>query len=228
MHRTPDPYNAQFISDARWFRIPAMSGNNGVRSAAAALKNRLRDRFKEIEFMDAASSVSASASTAAMHPPYRRLSVATADSADASNRVIQDLLRTMRALLDMDIAFVSEFVDDHLTLRHLDTEPASASLASVGDSTPLAQTYCKRVADGHFPNAIPDVLQIPETAGLPGTASLKIAAYLSVPVTLRTGEIYGTLCCISHAPRTALGNRQIDALRKVAEIVSHEVEKLRG
>ncbi|MGI4777493.1 MAG: GAF domain-containing protein [Janthinobacterium lividum] len=182
--------------------------------------------------MDATSSVSISASgsvsTATLQQSQGRIEVATADSSDSSNRVIQDLLRTMRTLLDMDIAFVSEFVDDHLTMRHLDTEPTSASLISVGASTPLAQTYCKRVNDGHFPNVIPDVLQLPEAVALPGTAALNIAAYLSVPVTLRNGEIYGTLCCISHAPRTALGSRQIDALRKVAEIVSHELEKLRG
>lgn len=182
--------------------------------------------------MDATSSVSApasgSASTANLQQAHGRFKVATADSADSSNRVIQDLLRTMRTLLDMDIAFVSEFVDDHLTLRHLDTEAESASLISVGASVPLAQTYCQRVTDGRLPNVIPDVLQLPEAVALPGTAALNIASYLSVPVMLRSGEFYGTLCCISHAPRTALGSRQIDALRKVAEIVSHEVEKLRG
>ncbi|RZL57446.1 MAG: GAF domain-containing protein [Variovorax sp.] len=179
--------------------------------------------------MDATlSSFSAAASTLPSARAQSHFTVAGPSDAGMSNQVIQDLLRTMRSLLDMDIAFVSEFGDDRLTLRHVDAKPVSASMMSVGDSTHLAQTYCKRVIDGRFPNAIPDVLQIPEAVALPGTAALNIAAYLSVPVTLRNGEVYGSLCCISHSPRTALGSRQIDALRKVAEIVSNELEKLRG
>ena len=176
----------------------------------------------------ATSSFTASVSTHARQQPYHHGGGANTVGSAATNLVIQDLLRTMRTLLDMDIAFVSEMHDDCITLRHLDTHPASASMAAVGDSSLLAQSYCKRVADGRFPNVMPDVLQVPEAVALPGTAALNIAAYLSVPVTLRNGEVYGTLCCISHSPRTALGSRQIDALRKVAEFVSHELEKLRG
>ena len=178
--------------------------------------------------MDATlSSFSAAASTLPSARAQSHFTVAGPSDAGTSNQVIQDLLRTMRSLLDMDIAFVSEFGDDRLTLRHVDAKPVSASMMSVGDSTHLAQTYCKRVIDGRFPNAIPDVLQIPEAVALPGTAALNIAAYLSVPVTLRNGEVYGSLCCISHSPRTALGSRQIDALRYVAGIVAVELERHR-
>lgn len=57
---------------------------------------------------------------------------------------------------------------------------------------------------------------------------MDIGACLSTPVVGRDGSIYGTLCCISHTPRSALGTRQLDSLRYVAGIVAVELEKRRG
>ena len=60
--------------------------------------------------------------------------------------------------------------------------------------------------------------------GLAITRTLGIDAFMSVPVVLSDGTVYGTVCCISHSPRTALGNGQIDALRCVATFVAHKIE----
>ena len=54
---------------------------------------------------------------------------------------------------------------------------------------------------------------------------LNIGAYLSAPIVLSNGRIYGTICCISHAPRTDLGMRARDALASVARLVSTQIQK---
>jgi GAF domain-containing protein len=76
-----------------------------------------------------------------------------------------------------------------------------------------------------LPLAIPDALLLPETEKLDVTETLKIRAYLAAPVALSNGQIVGTLCCISHQPRTALGNRQVDALRVIANRIAIELQK---
>lgn len=154
--------------------------------------------------------------------------VATADSStDRSAEALSQLLLNMRCLLQMDIAFVSEFAEGRRIFRFVDAAPASADLMQVGQSHPLEETYCQRIVDGRLPRAIQDSAQIPEASQLEATRTLRIAAYLSAPVTLSCGEVYGTLCCISHAPRNAMGSRQVDALQSVAVLVAKEIERQR-
>jgi GAF domain-containing protein len=127
----------------------------------------------------------------------------------------------------MDIALVAEFLDGHRIFRHVDVDQSQPSKLRVGESVPLEGTYCQRVIDGRLPSMIPDTAVVPEAQGLVATQSLGIGAYLSTPVVLADGEVYGTLCCISHQARSALGCRQVDALRSAAALVSAEIEKSR-
>ena len=216
MLSTDDISSNQLALAARGFRLLALNGDSQARAAAVALEAQIRNRFQRTDFNEAAVAANAAGSAYEI------------DESSGSNRHLDDLLRNMRQLLDMDIAFVSEFVGEQRVFRHIDTTPESADLLAVGQSGSLALSYCKRVVDGRFSNAIPDTSKSSEAMTLPSTAAMKIAAYISVPVVLRDGEVFGTLCCISHTPRSALGNLQIDALRKVAEMVSIEVEKQRG
>lgn len=216
MLSTNDVSSHQLALAARGFRLLALNGDNQARKAAVALEAQIRDRFQRTDFNDAAVAANMAGSAR------------TLEESNGSNRYLDDLLRNMRKLLDMDIAFVSEFVGDKNVFRHIDTVPESADLLAIDQSGSLAQSYCKRVVDGRFSNAIADTSKSPEAMALPSTAAMKIAAYISVPVVLRGGEVFGTLCCISHKPRSALGNLQIDALRKVAEMVSIELEKQRS
>lgn len=152
--------------------------------------------------------------------------VATSDaSSDILASVITDLLRDARVLLEMDIVFVSEFVEAQRVIRWVDTAPDADETIKVGQTNPLEETYCQRVVDGRLPLAIPDAHLLPEAAKLEVTKAHKIRTYLAAPIVLSNGRIFGTLCCISHQPRTALGNRQTDALRIVAERVAAELQK---
>jgi GAF domain-containing protein len=157
-----------------------------------------------------------------------RYLVATADAAsNTAASALSELLRNVRTLLAMDIAFVSEFSDGRRIFRHVDADPSQPRKLEVGQSDLVEETYCQRVVDGRLPLAIPNTAALPEARELAVTESLNIRAYLSAPVVLADGEIYGTLCCISHQTRSALGSRQVDALRTVADLISTEIEKSR-
>lgn len=152
--------------------------------------------------------------------------VATSDaSSNISAQTVSDSLRDARTLLDMDIAFVSEFVEGKRVFRYVEMKSDPSATIEVGQSNPLEETYCQRVVDGRMPLAIPDANLLPEAKNLSITKTLGIRAYLAAPIALSDGQILGTLCCISHQPRTALGIRQVDALKIIADRVAAELQK---
>jgi len=158
-----------------------------------------------------------------------RFVVATSDaSSDTMASAIMGLLRDARTLLEMDIVFVSEFFEGQRIIRWVAKAEDANETIKEGQSNVLEETYCQRVVDGRLPLAIPDANLLPEAKNLAVTKTFNIRAHLAAPIVLSDGRIFGTLCCISHQPRTALGNRQIDALRVVAERVAVELQKSIG
>lgn len=137
--------------------------------------------------------------------------------------IVQDAIRAIRRHLGMDVAFLAEFSGENRIFRKIDTDldlPIAA-----GDITPLEETYCQRVVDGRLPGLIGDTSLIPEAANLPVTKALGIGAYLTSPIRLADGQVYGTLCCISFAPDRTLGNRDIAALNLFGDFVGKQLDR---
>ena len=152
--------------------------------------------------------------------------VITSDSTnEMKTATVSELLRHARALLEMDIVFVSEFLDGRRFFRHVDAGEDSLSLIEEGQSNPLEETYCQRIVDGRLPLAIPDTHLLPEANNLNVTKALNIRAYLATPITSPDGQVMGTICCISHKSRTALGSREIDSLRSIARRIAVDLQK---
>lgn len=154
--------------------------------------------------------------------------IATSDTSTQSGDSLRELLHGLRELLDMDIVFVAELVDGKKVFRDIDCAANEEVMVQEGTSVPWALTLCKRVVEGRAPQMMEDVRSDESLAELAAVKALDIGAYLSTPVVLRDGSVYGTLCCISHKARSALGSRQLDSLRYVAGIVASELEKRRG
>jgi GAF domain-containing protein len=226
----------ELIDTAHQWRRLALAGTAGAFDEARRHEVELRRRLGALN--SAASSTSSSAAeTEAVREARLPLAaaeiadqfvIATADGSTRSADALRDLLHNLRTLLDMDIAFVAEIVGDRKIFRQVDHVEHAALPIKTGDSFPLEATLCQRVIDGRLPEGLADARAEPVLAELDAAKALDIGAYLSTPVVLRDGRVYGTLCCISHTPRSALGNRQIDALRHVAGIVAGELEKRRG
>src|SRR3712207_3508738 len=115
---------------------------------------------------------------------------------DAS-AICDTVVAAARAPLGMDVAFLSEFVGDQQAFRILDGAGESFGLRSER-TLALEHSYCPRVARGALPPVVGDARTDPLVRDMPITAAAGVGAYISVPVRLRDGELYGTLCGLSH------------------------------
>lgn len=156
----------------------------------------------------------------------RDFRVATADSGDIADADITVLLRRVREILGMDVIFVGEFTDRQQVLHLTDSEYEEDQRID-GLATDLSDTYCQLMVQARVPQSVPDVSRDKLLASLPATRELGIAAYLSVPVTMASGELYGTVCCLSHATQPELGYRQERSLDEVAQLISEIVVRNR-
>jgi len=147
----------------------------------------------------------------------RSIAIATsAGSTDERLRALSPFLAEVREALGMEIAFVSQLLDDRRIFKVVSTSDP-ASRVRVGDSDPLIETYCMYVVQGRLPPVIRDIRSSAhEAVLLPITDELGIGCYVSAPVVLPNGEVFGTLCCFSQAARPDLVEADGQALREVA------------
>jgi EAL domain-containing protein (putative c-di-GMP-specific phosphodiesterase class I) len=136
---------------------------------------------------------------------------ATADAAVAA----------ARAHLGMDVAFLSEFVEDRQFFRVVEGDSESFHMPP-GSSIPLEASYCPRMTRGSLPSAIPDVRGDPLVREMAITDDANVGAYIGVPVRFADGDLYGTLCGLSHASHE-LRERDVRFLQVLAAIIADEL-----
>ena len=138
--------------------------------------------------------------------------------------MVLDALHSMRTLVGMEVAFISQFKDGRRIFRYVDPLGSDVPI-HVGGSDPLEDSYCQRVIDGCLPELIQDAMQLAEARKLPATAAVPVGAHLSVPIRLSDGGIYGTFCCFSRAANCTLNARDIDTMRCFADITAKFIEQ---
>lgn len=124
----------------------------------------------------------------------------------------------------MDVAFVTEVCGDRLKFRAAEGDTESFGLEA-GGSMPLEESYCKRVIDGRLPNAVPDAEAEERTSDLDVTREAEIGAYAGFPLRLSDGSVYGTLCCLSHAPDPWLRDRDLRLMGELARDLTARLER---
>lgn len=135
---------------------------------------------------------------------------------------IEEMLSRVREVLDMDLAFISEFSEDRLVFRQVEGDAESFGFRE-GEDMPLEDSYCKRVIDERVSNVIPDATGSEGVKDLRVTREAGIGAYVSVPLRFSDGSLYGTLCCLSHAPDPWLRERE---LRHMGDLARRLIERL--
>ena len=131
----------------------------------------------------------------------------------------------MREHLDLDAAFISEFVDNDRVFRFVDNA-SEASPVKVGGSDPREASYCHYVVSGQMPEFIADPAKDPVAASMPVTKELPVGTHLSVPIRFSNGRVFGTFCCFGHDVRDDLSAKDLRALRMMAELVGEYLEEL--
>lgn len=136
---------------------------------------------------------------------------------------VAQVLRTVRKHLCMDVAFVSHFREVDRVLEHVDSDGVSP--IEEGQAIPLEAGYCLKVVRGELPELIADTSRVPAAMAMPETQAIPIGAHLSVPIRLATGEVYGTLCCFSRQPNLTLGERDLQMLRALGEVLASRIDE---
>ena len=144
-------------------------------------------------------------------------------SAGVDARIV-DAMRSVRSLLGMEVAFVSEMRKGHRIFRYVDSGAELAPI-QVGASDPVEESYCQRVLDGRLPELMNDVAQTSEAMQLPITRRIGIGAYLGVPIRFSNGSVYGTFCCFSAHPDDKLNEQHIGTMRLFADFVAKLLER---
>ncbi len=139
-----------------------------------------------------------------------------------SSCVIQDALHAIRTHLDMEVAYLSEFVDGRSVFRRVDA-PGLEHLIQPGDSMSLDDVYCNHILEGRLPELIPDTATLPFAMSIPITRSLPIGSHASIPIRLADGTPYGMFCCLSPRANPSLNGRDLDMMRVFAGIAAKQV-----
>ena len=155
------------------------------------------------------------------------LLVATTDDSDALiPQSVQEVLKLVRDKLNMDVVFVSEFVDGQRVIRQVECRGTPPVMVP-GQADLLESTWCQRIVDGRLPLIMNNVPQLSETLSIPPT-ELKIGSHLATPIVLSTGKIYGTFCCFSSRIDDELVERDLKNLQMAAKFAAEKLEKLKG
>lgn len=137
---------------------------------------------------------------------------------------VAQALHSVRELMGMRVAFVSEFLQERRIFRYVDAD-ADFTPIGVGGSDPLEDSYCLRVVDGRMPELIRDARELPQALTLAATLALPVGAHLSVPIRFSDGKVYGTFCCFSTHAEPSLNERDLATMRLFARLVGSILER---
>lgn len=138
---------------------------------------------------------------------------------------VQRLLRGIRRRLGLEIGFIAEFTEGERVFRFVDTEGGAATL-EVDASDPLRDSYCHYVVTGRIPQLLRDAREHPFAASLPATEEFPVRTHVSVPIRMSDGRLYGTLCCFSRTVQPSINERDLHALRVVADLAAECLEEV--
>ena len=133
---------------------------------------------------------------------------------------IADLLHTARKSLRLSVAFLSRLDG---TTQHLEVVDSSVPfLFQEGYQQQQELTLCQAILDRKLPPVIPDLTAFPEAMKLPAARMPRLRSYVSVPVTLSDGSLYGTFCAAGLTTDKDLTKRDrtlMDVLASAAAVI---------
>lgn len=132
------------------------------------------------------------------------------------------MVELVRRELGLNVAFISEIEGDRRTFRALVSDVDLP--IEIGFNEPYEGTYCEMITSGRLEEVVPDTSLEPLTVDAFHTSYLGIGAYVGVPMTRRSGELFGTLCAFSREPRPDLSPAQAEVLRATAVLIMRLIE----
>jgi EAL domain-containing protein (putative c-di-GMP-specific phosphodiesterase class I) len=141
------------------------------------------------------------------------------DRSDAEQQVAE-LLLTAKKSLHLSVAFLTRMDG---TTQHLEVVESSVPfLFKEGVTQQRDTSLCQAVADKKLPAVMPNLKDFPLAMTLPAARLPRIRSFVSVPVTLSDGTMYGTFCAAGLTSDKALSKRDqslMDVLAHAAAVI---------
>jgi len=135
---------------------------------------------------------------------------------------VAKLLCTARSALGLTMSFLSRLDED---TQHLEVvETGVPLIARDGATQRRATSFCQLILDGDLPPVIPDVRAFPQAMALPAARFPRIRSYVSVPVVLSDGTLYGTFCAAGLRSDRELQERDRALMEVLAQAAAMIVE----
>jgi EAL domain-containing protein (putative c-di-GMP-specific phosphodiesterase class I) len=134
---------------------------------------------------------------------------------------VAELLRTAKDSLGLSLTFLSR-LDGHT--QHLEVVESSIPIFRDGQTQPQATSFCQAILDGKLPNVIANVAKLPEAKRLPAARFPRIRSFVSVPVTLSDGTLYGTFCAAGFTADGELSKRDKALMEVLASAAATIIE----
>lgn len=138
---------------------------------------------------------------------------------DADEKVAE-LLRAAREALGFEVTFLTRFEGP---TQHFEVIEATEHLLPEGHQLPRSESICQAIVDGKLPAVIPKVAKFKEAkrllSGLP-----QVKSFVSVPVHLSDGSLYGTFCAAGFHVDKGLSQRDESMMQVLADAAAAIVE----
>jgi two-component system, NarL family, response regulator LiaR len=138
------------------------------------------------------------------------------------DEAINETLALLADLTGISLTMIHRLEDDALVVSH------ACDRMGLGIQTPVtvrcADTFCDTVLKTLQPLIVPDADADPRWRQLPGKLLIGTRSYVSVPIVLGDGRVFGTLC--AHDRRALdLGPAEVDAMRILARMIAFQIER---
>jgi signal transduction histidine kinase/DNA-binding NarL/FixJ family response regulator len=155
----------------------------------------------------------------------RRLAALAAHAATpyaSLDDAIDETLELLADLIGLDLTMIHRLEGEHLIVSH------ACDRMGLGIRPPMAvrrqDTFCDTVLESLSPLIVRDADAEPGWRQLPGKLLVGTRSYVSVPIVLGDGRVFGTLC--AHDRRVHdLGQAEVDAMRIMARSLASQIER---
>jgi EAL domain-containing protein (putative c-di-GMP-specific phosphodiesterase class I) len=109
-------------------------------------------------------------------------------------------------------------------VQHLEIVESSIPFFRDGQTQPQSTSLCQAILDGKLPSVIPNVAKLPEAMKTRAARFPRIRSFVSVPVSLSDGTLYGTFCAAGFTADNQLTKRDQALMEVLASAAATLIE----
>jgi EAL domain-containing protein (putative c-di-GMP-specific phosphodiesterase class I) len=134
---------------------------------------------------------------------------------------VAELLRTAKKSLGLSLTFLTRLDGE---VQHLEIVESSIPFFRDGQTQPQSTSLCQAILDGKLPSVIPNVAKLPEAMKTRAARFPRIRSFVSVPVSLSDGTLYGTFCAAGFTADNQLTKRDQALMEVLASAAATLIE----